>query len=103
MLLLSAKCSRLLGRWETPCERRFEEPFKGPTILFGTMVEDHPISARDLSRFHQFGKKVLLGIFLGSELIAGGIWKGDILIADLEDSVKLDASESYPRRTRKKY
>ena len=37
------------------------------------MVEYHPISARDLSRLHQFGKNVLLGIFLGYELIAGGI------------------------------
>ena len=62
------------------------------------MVECHPISARDQSKIHQFGKKVLLGIFLGYELIAGGLWKGDILIADLEDLEKLHASEIYPRR-----
>ena len=36
------------------------------------------------------------------ELIAGGIWKGDILIADLEDLEKLDASEIYPRRIKAK-
>ena len=36
--------------------------------------------------------------FLGYELIAGGIWKGNILIADLEELEKLDASEIYPRR-----
>ena len=48
----------------------------------GAMVEYHPISTRDQSRLHQIGKKVLPGIFLGCELIAGGIWKGDILIAD---------------------
>ena len=30
----------------------------------------HPMSARDQSRIHPFGKKVLLGIFLGYELIA---------------------------------
>ena len=47
---------------------------------------------------HQFGKKVLPGIFLGYELIAGGIWKGDILTADLEDLEKLDASDIYSRR-----
>ena len=35
---------------------------------------------------------------LGYELIAEGIWKRDILIADLEDLEKLDASEIYPRR-----
>ena len=28
------------------------------------------------------------------ELVAGGIWKGDILIADLEDSETLNASEN---------
>ena len=62
------------------------------------MVANHPISVRDQSRLHQFGKEVLLGDFLGYELIAGGIWKGDIPIADLEDLEKLDASEIYPRR-----
>ena len=34
-------------------------------IPFGAMVEYHPISARDQSKFHQFGKKVLPGIILG--------------------------------------
>ena len=49
-------------------------------------------------RIHQFGKKVLPGIFLGYELIAGGIWKGDILTADVEEFSDLDASAVYPRR-----
>ena len=88
----------LLANGKTPYERRFGEPFKGPTILFGTMVEYHPISGRDQSRTHQFGKKVFPGIFLGCELIAGCIWKGENLRADLEDLDKLDASEIYPRR-----
>ena len=39
------------------------------------MDEYHPTSPKDQSRNHQFGKKVLPGIFLGSELIAGRIWK----------------------------
>ena len=50
------------------------------------------------SRLHQFGEKEPPGIFLGYELIAGAIWNGDILIADLEDLEKFDASEIYPRR-----
>ena len=98
MLLLSAKCPRPPGRWETPYDRRFGEPFRGPTIPFGSMVEYYPISAKDQSRIHQFGKKVLPRIFLGYALIAGGIWTGDILIADLEELEKMDASEIYPRR-----
>ena len=35
----------LLADVKTPCERQFGEPFKGPTIPFGTMVEYSPISA----------------------------------------------------------
>ena len=31
-------------------------------------------------------------------MIAGEIWKGDILIADIKELEKLDASEIYPRR-----
>ena len=48
------------------------------------MVEYYPISAKDQSRIHQFGKKVLPGLFLGYALYAGGIWFSDVLVADLE-------------------
>ena len=88
----------LLSDGRTPNERRFGEPFKRPLIPFGSMVEYHPISTRDESRLHQVGKKVSPGIFLGYALIAGGIWKGNILTADLEELEKMDASEIYPRR-----
>ena len=98
MLLLSAKCPRLPCRRETPYERRFGEPFKGPIIPFGALVEHHPISARDQSRLHQCGKKVLPGIFLGYALIAVRISKWHILIADLEELAILDATDIYPRR-----
>ena len=49
--------------------------FSGPDIPFGAMVEYHLISAEDLSRLHQFGPKVLPGIFLGYALHAGRILK----------------------------
>ena len=35
-------------------------------------VEYHPVTAKDQSRIHQFGKKVLPGLFLGYALYAGG-------------------------------
>ena len=38
---------------------------------FGSLVEYHPIIAKDQSRIHQFGKKVLPGLFLGYALYAG--------------------------------
>ena len=50
----------------------FGQPFKGPIIPFGSLVEYHPITAKDQSRMYQFGKKVLLGLFLGYALYAGG-------------------------------
>ena len=46
-------------------------PFNGPVITFGAMVEYHLTSAKDISRLHQFGPKVLPGIFLGYVLYAG--------------------------------
>ena len=36
-----------------------ENHLKGPIIPFGSLVEYHPITAKDQSRIHQFGKKVL--------------------------------------------
>ena len=75
----------LLSDGKTPYERRFGQPFKGPIIPFGSLVEYHPITAKDQSRIHQFGKKVLPGLFLGYALYAGRIWKGDVLVADLEE------------------
>ena len=74
------------------------QPFKGPIIPFGSLVEYHPITAKDQSRIHQFGKKVLPGLFLGYALYAGGIWKGDVLFADLEELETMDASEIYSKR-----
>ena len=55
----------LLSDGKTPYDRRFGEPLTGPMNPFGSMVEYHPISARDLSRLHQVGKTDLPGIFLG--------------------------------------
>ena len=88
----------LLSDGKTPYERRFGQPFKGPIIPFGSLVEYHPITAKDQSRIHQFGKKVLPALFLGYALYAGGIWKGDVLIADLEELETMDASEIYSKR-----
>ena len=89
----------LLSDGKTPYERRFGQPFKGPIIPFGSLVEYHPTTAKDQSRIHQFGKKVLPGLFLGYALYAGGIWKGDVVIADLEELETMGASEIYSKKT----
>ena len=63
----------------------FGKPFNRPIIAFGSSVEYYPVSAKDQSRIHQFGTKVLQGTFPGCVLYAGGIWKGDIMVADTEE------------------
>ena len=88
----------LLSDGKTPYERRFGQPFTGPIIPFGSLVEDHLITAKDQSRIHQFGKKVLPGLFLGYALYAVRIWKGDVLVADLEELETMNASEIYSKR-----
>ena len=92
----TSQISCLMGK--TPYGRRFGEPSKGPVIPFGSLVEYHTITAKDQSRIHQFGKKVLPGLFLGYALYARGIWKGDILVADIEELETMDASEIYSKR-----
>ena len=88
----------LLSDGKTLHERRFGQPFKGPIIPFGSLVEYHSITAKDQSRIHQFGKEVFLGLFLGYALYAVRIWKGDVLIEDLEELETTDASEIYSKR-----
>ena len=78
--------------------RPMKDVLKGPIIPFASLVEYHPITAKDQSRIHQFGKKVLPGLFLGYALYAGGIWKGDVLVADIEELETMDACEIYSKR-----
>ena len=88
----------LLSDGKTPYERRFGMQLNGPVIPFGAIVECHPVSAKDTSRLHQFGPKVLPGIFIGFVLYAERIWKGDMPIADTEELEQMDAPELHARR-----
>ena len=97
MLHLSAKRHRSIVWWEDALWK-IGQPFQVPIIPFGSWVEYYPITAKDQSRIHQFGKKVLRGLFLWYALYAVGIWKGDVLVADLEELETMDASEIYSKR-----
>ena len=83
---------------KTPDERRFGGPFNGPVSLLEQWSNITLLSAKDLSRLHQFGPKVLPGIFLGYALHAERIWKGDILVADVDELEQMDASEISAKR-----
>ena len=53
----------------------------------------------DWSGLHQFGEKVLARKILRMRIGCGrGIWKGDVLVADIEELENLDASEIRARR-----
>ena len=96
MLYPSAKHSRPPVWWEDSIRKTFGQPCKGPIVPFGSLVEYYPISAKDQSRL-RFGKKVLPGLFLGYALYAARIWKGDIMVADIEEQETMDASEIYSK------
>ena len=53
---------------------------------------------RPIERPHHFDPKVLRSKFFGYILYAGGIWKGDIMVADIEEMEEMDASELHARR-----
>ena len=96
MLRLSTlKISCLMGRHHT--KGGTECPLRTSDTVW-RMVEYHPISAKDQSRLQQFGPKVLPGIFLGYAFFAGRIWKGDLMVADIEELEEMDASELHARR-----
>ena len=66
----------LLSDGKTPYERRFGQPFKGPNIPFGSLVDYHPITAKDQSRIHQVGKKVVTWIVPRIRSVRGGSLEG---------------------------
>ena len=60
------KISCLMGRLHT--RDVLENLLKDRSFRFGSLVEYYPMSAKDQSRIHQFGKKVLPGLFLDCSL-----------------------------------
>ena len=71
MLHLSAKRSQiscLMGRLHT--KDVLGSHLKDQLFRLVHLVEYYPITAKDQSRIHQFGKKVLFGLFLGYALYA---------------------------------
>ena len=81
----------LLSDGKTQYERRFGKPFKGPIIPFGSLEG----SVKNPSIW----KESLTLIVPWRRFVRGsGIWKGDVLVADLEDLETMDASEIYSKR-----
>ena len=73
----------LVSAWE---KRHKGDPFSGPKIPFGALVDFKPSPVEKVKiQEPKFGPKGVPGIFLGYVLLPGGKWKGDFLVARLED------------------
>ena len=59
-----------------------------------------PISSKCESQLHHLDKKMLLGLFMGYVLRAGGGWSGALLNADCEELENLSVLENYSTRFR---
>ena len=65
----TSQISYLMGR--LPLKRRSGQPFKGPIIPFGSLVEYHPFTAKDQSRIHQIWKESLTWIVPRIRIVRG--------------------------------
>ena len=98
MLLLSAKYPRPLGRRWNSSWKMFWWTIQRCNNSFWSNGWTSPDFSTRAIKTSSIWQTSLPGIFLGYALIAEWIWKGDILIADLEELENLDVSEIYPRR-----
>ena len=90
----------LLSDGKTPYERRFGKPFKEPIIPFGSLVEYYPISSKERPFKKSINLKRKSYLDCSSETLCtrSETWKGDILVADIEELATMDASEIYSKR-----
>ena len=98
----------------TSYKRRFGADYQGPTIPFGAYVMYKPKNPQVLNEMHPRGAGLLRGILMGYDQQSGGLWSGDLLIADWEQltlasnasSIKLkriDAREVFAEARNDKY
>ena len=89
----------LLSDGKTPYERRLEQSFKGPITPFGSLVEYHPINCEGPVKNPSIWQESITWIVPRIRIVPRmGTWKGDVLVADLEELETMDASEIYSKR-----
>ena len=98
-LLLCATCTTRWPMTSRHWRGEYGQKIDGLSVPFGTLVEYIPITAKDKSGVHQFGKTTLKGIFLGCVPRAGGGWSGDLMTADYADLHESEASGIYVLQT----
>ena len=98
LLLIGETYKTKLADRKSSYERRF-----GDRYHLGLICCLNPVSTKDNSRLHQFGTKMLLGIYIGYTLNSGGGgWTGDLSIADWHDIEDNVASDVHVERFKSK-
>ena len=99
MLLLSTKCPRPLGWWENTIWKTIWATILRTDYSIWFIGWISPNNCERPVKNPSIRKKVLPGLFLGYAVYAGRIWKGDVLVADLEELETMDASEICSKKT----
>ena len=86
----------LLSDGKTPYERRFGQPFKGPIIPFGSLVEYYPITAKGPVKNPSIWKESFTWIVPRICIVRAGNLEG--WHNDDEELETMDASEIYAKR-----
>ena len=71
----------------TAYQKRFNEPFPGLKIPFGSYVDYLPTAKEEVGDRQKFAPRSRPGIFVGYAWHSGGLWTRDYLVADLQDFV----------------
>ena len=89
----------LLSDGKTPYERRFGQPFKGPIIPFGSLVDYYPITAKDQSPNPSIWKESFT-LDCSSDTLStrGKIGRVMYWSQTLKELETMDASEIYSKR-----
>ena len=93
-------CERyLLSDGKTPYERRFGELLKDQSSRLVHWLSITLLLRKTSQESINLERKSYLDLFLGYALYAGWIWKGDKMVADMEELETMDASEIYSKKT----
>jgi hypothetical protein len=69
--------------------------FSGPKIHFGALVDFVPnVTKKKWAKRSKWNPKAILGVFVGYFLQPGHVWKGEYLMAALEDCAEIDLRTS---------
>jgi len=87
----------------SPWFERHRTTFKGPIIPFGALIDFMPIP-KNLKEEPKFAPRSKPGVFFGYHLSAGGLFKGDFYVVDLEQFTGQEwpdmLNKVHPQRTK---